>query len=145
MLSDAQYIVTDSIYVMASGMFGYIPFELNENISWLTLDSTGGNQAGYVKYHISNPNSNDSVYIDSIMVTSQVRCNSPQYLKIILDTRFSRGDFNLDSNVDMDDIMSVVDYFFLDGAPPVHLDYIDMDSDGNVDIQDLIDMIELVF
>ncbi len=143
MQPDFSGTVTDSIVFFytfpQSGVF-----YLSENISWLTLDTTEGMAPEYISYQITKPGG-EGMYQDSILVTSLDSENTPYYIKVNLQVESTKGDFNLDNLVNMTDIIHFVEYSFLGGSPPANLETIDMNSDGNVDIEDLIQLVKHVF
>jgi len=55
------------------------------------------------------------------------------------------GDLNLDGVVDISDLILMVEYFFVGGPAPEHLQTADLDYNGTVDISDMLLLIEYMF
>ena len=60
-------------------------------------------------------------------------------------TRFLRGDSNVDGSVDLSDAIYAFDYLLLGGAAPLCLDAADSNDDARVDIADGVQIIRFLF
>jgi len=64
---------------------------------------------------------------------------------VLFHTIVQRGDMNLDGNIDISDLVSLVGYMFGGGPEPTPLEASDFNCSGGNDITDLVSMVEYMF
>jgi hypothetical protein len=66
-------------------------------------------------------------------------------LRIVMDQMFFRGDSNSDSDVNLSDAVSTLNYLFCGGAGPTCMDAADADDSGALDISDPVYLLGFLF
>ena len=58
---------------------------------------------------------------------------------------YSRGDYDMNGTVDLDDLFSLIVYMFSDGPAPAQIRAADMSRDNFIDIEDLVLLVEYIY
>jgi hypothetical protein len=124
---------------------GWIAAKVSEAVpagTTLTLTPTNGEDgSGFGPFRMRNELS----YRGDARLVSVLPQLEGAVLRIVMDQMFFRGDSNSDSDVNLSDAVSTLNYLFCGAAPPTCLDAADANDSGAVDISDPVCLLGFLF
>ncbi len=138
--------ILPSVFEVLNRFGGCMPWEIQEDVPWLTPDPDSGNVHGESYLRVDAPGYLIGEYAGSFLVVAPTATNSPQQVDLLLRVWRFHGDWNYDGEINVGDLVMNIDWLFRSGPDPEPERIVgDLDCSHIIDVGDLSYFVAYLF